>query len=403
MSRPLLMRLRRLLLMILLNLVLIAALLEGLLRIAAPSLPPQLSAPIFTVMTGEPYAQEWSPAWIRNSDHYYIVQPGLQNALQYGSPSVTFHIDTIELWEGGGIGFRNRPVDYAVDAVAVGDSFTFCFNEIEDCWVTLLGKNTGMGIVNLGQPVTGSISHELILRDFGTPYQAPIVIWQFFGNDFNDDYGLLVDQGRVEPVEDGDIERIKAEALPEEAEIIRWLRKNSALFVSLEGILRGQPGGLWSSDPLFTPRYRVPYPGGELRFGQPYELLSLDMAREANQIGREASRAAFESARERVAAWGGQMLVILIPTREEVYAHLTEALMAPGEMDALRSARQSMLTLCDELRLNCLDLLDTLSGTALEEDALYFSDDLHLTPRGNAIVAETIQQWLDDQGWLPQR
>ena len=112
---------------------------------------------------GSPFAEAWDRAWIRNPDHYFILKPGLVNAPQYGTPRLMFHVSTIELWPGGGVGFRNRPVDYFVDAIMLGDSFTFCFTERSDCWVTRLEAATGLGLVNLGLPVTGSHSHYLVL------------------------------------------------------------------------------------------------------------------------------------------------------------------------------------------------------------------------------------------------
>ncbi len=107
-------------------------LLEISLRAFRNTLPPRLQEMVNIVVIGTPFAEQWERAWIRNPDHYFILRPGLVNALQFGTPRLRFHLSTIELWEGGGIGFRNRPVDYFVDAVVIGDSFTFCFTERED-------------------------------------------------------------------------------------------------------------------------------------------------------------------------------------------------------------------------------------------------------------------------------
>ena len=182
-------------------LLLAGGLLELGLRVFVASLPPNLQAVTNTVIRGTPFGETWDRAWIRNPEHFFILKAGLVDSLQFSTPQVRFHVNTIELWEGGGIGFRNRPVDYFVDIVVVGDSFAFCFTEHADCWVSHLEAETGMGVVNLGLPGTGSRSHQLVLRDFGSPLQPPLVIWQFFGNDFNDDYGLAVSRGELEPLD----------------------------------------------------------------------------------------------------------------------------------------------------------------------------------------------------------
>ena len=141
---------RRWLGIIVLWLLAIVAALELGLRALRPALPPRLQEVVNVATTGSPFAESWDRAWIRNPDHYFILQPGLVNAPQYGTPRLKFHVSTIELWPGGGVGFRNRPVDYFVDAVVLGDSFTFCFTERDDCWVTRLEADTSLGLVNLG-------------------------------------------------------------------------------------------------------------------------------------------------------------------------------------------------------------------------------------------------------------
>lgn len=384
-------------LIIIVWLMVIVTLLELALRFFAAALPPRLQEAAHIAMHGVPYPEPWDRAWTRNPDHYFILKPGLADALQFGSPSVRFHLSTIELWEGGGIGFRTRPVDYFVDAVIVGDSFAFCFTERADCWVTHLERGTGLGIVNLGQPGTGSHSHLLILQDFGSPLKPPLVIWQFFGNDFNDDYGLFSANGKLEPLEgDGNAD----DANGEPNELRSWLRRRSALYAVLESVL---PDWRRFRDPNaaeFDERYAVTLPTGELlRFGQPYEPKALDMSRAVNRAGYEISRVAFDSARKIVSAWGGQLVVVLVPTREEVYASLTAPALG-SDLGAIGSARLAMLDLCAELELLCYDALADLQERAATSELLYYADDLHLNPLGNRVFAEILRGWLDESGFL---
>lgn len=379
----------------------IVALLEFALRFFAAALPPRMQEAAHIAMHGVPYPEPWDRAWTRNPDHYFVLKTGLEDALQFGSPSVRFHLSTMELWEGGGIGFRTRPVDYFVDAAIVGDSFAFCFTERADCWATHLERDTGLGIVNLGQPGTGSHSHLLILQDFGSPLKPPLVIWQFFGNDFNDDYGLFSANGKLEPLDDDD-GKADGDDVGEPNEWRSWLRSRSALYAVLESIV---PAWGRFRDPnatAFDERYAVTLPTGEqLRFGQPYETKALDMSRAANQAGYEISRAAFDNARELVSAWGGQLVVVLVPTREEVYASLTAPALG-SDLDAIGSARLAMLDLCAELDLLCYDALADLQERAATSELLYYADDLHLNPLGNRVFAELLREWLDESGFLAQ-
>lgn len=387
-------------LIIIVWLVVILALLEIALRLFAGALPPRLQEAAHIAMHGVPYPEPWDRAWTRNPDHYFILKPGLVEALQFGSPSVRFRLSTIELWEGGGIGFRTRPVTYFVDAVIVGDSFAFCFTERADCWVTHLERDTGLGIVNLGQPGTGSHSHLLILQDFGSPLRPPLVIWQFFGNDFNDDYGLFSANGKIEPLDDGG--NADDDDVGEPNELRSWLRSRFALYAVLESVV---PAWRRFRDPNaaeFDERYTVTLPTGEqLRFGQPYEIKALDMSRAVNQAGYEISRAVFDSARALVSSWGGQLMVALVPTREEVYQSLTASALG-SELDAIGSARLAMLDLCAELELLCYDALADLQERAATSELLYYADDLHWNPLGNRVFAELFREWLDQKGLLDE-
>lgn len=390
-------RRRRWALILALWLLAIVVMLELGLRAFRPALPPRLQEMVNIAVKGSPFAEPWDRAWVRNPDHYFILQPGLDNAPQYGTPRLKFHVSTIELWPGGGIGFRTRPVHYFVDAVVLGDSFTFCFTERSDCWVTRLEADAGLGLVNLGLPVTGSHSHWLILRDYGKFYEPRLVIWQFFGNDFNDDYGLFLSNGTIAPVDP----TLDSRANTGRDANVAGLRDRSALYAVVETILTGRR---IFGDPVaqgFEERYAADLPNGaRLQFGQTYEPQAMDMARAANQAGLEISRAAFSMAQDLVATWDGKLVVVLAPTREEVYAEYTAAAMG-GELNQISSARLAMLKLCAELDLLCYDALADLQARAADGELLYYEDDLHLNPLGNEVFAELIAGWLAQQNLLP--
>ncbi len=376
---------------VLLGVVVPLVLLEALLRLFGPSLPGQLGVVARTITTGQPYAESWTPAWQLNDAHYHALRPGIDNSLQYGSATVSFRLTTTEPWAGAGIGIRNRPVDYRVDAVVVGDSFGFCFTEQESCWVTLLEDATRLGIVNLSQPVTGSLSHARMLQDFAAAWQPPLVIWQFFGNDFNDDYALLNWRGDIEAIPDA-ADAVQTSTTPDPGPL-DWLRRNLVVFGAGEMLFTGAWSGTPDERAAYAPHYSVTYGDNyTLEFGALYEQVALDMARPANQFGMQQSRAALEASQALAAGWGGQLVVVMIPTREEVYAELTEPLMGTAALDKHRSARLAMLDLCELLSLRCLDLLPGLRAN--RDNALYYTDDMHLTPAGNAVVAQLVEAYL---------
>lgn len=363
-------------------------LLEGALRLFAPRLPGQIGVVARYVTTGQPFSEQWTPAWRENRDHFYTLRPGIADALQYGSPSVSFQLTTNKLWDDGlppeeGIGFRTAPVDFAADAVVVGDSFGFCFTEQANCWVDIWARNAGLNVVNLSTPVTGSISHARMVQDFAAPLEPPLVVWQFFGNDFYDDYVLRVWRG--------DIESLNPEAAADQGG--SWFARDTVIGALIELVTTGTWSGLPAGERAYQAQYRAPYPGGVLEFGKSYELTALDMSRPENTYGYDQTRQAVADAKAAVETWGGELVVVIIPTREEVYSDITAPVMGADKLSTLESARDTMLELCAELAIECLDPTDELSERA-QSTALYYADDMHLNAAGNAALAEVLQGWL---------
>jgi hypothetical protein len=380
----------RIIAILVINAIVSLALLEIGLRLVGPKLPPAFAAQAQRVMTGQPYPQTWTQAWQQNPDHLWILKPGITDELQYGSPSVSFRLTTIELWENGGVGFRTRPIDYFVDAVVVGDSFAMCFTEQNNCWVEVMANDftPRLGVVNLGQPVTGTTSHGRILKSFGEPLKPPLVLWQFFGNDFNDDYGLAVFSKQIEA--------LPSDTLPEvyRPPVLAWLEDHSVLFAVAEVAATGQSGAMTAYERLFIKPYRVNVGNHTMRFGAGYEQQAMDMSRPENQLGLEYSRKALQDAKALTDTWGGQMVVVVIPTREEVYASLTEPIMGTEALNKLRSARTAMLDLCIELSLLCYDPMPYFQAQATQGYLLYYEDDMHLNAFGNSMLAEDLAAWL---------
>ncbi len=171
--------------------------LEVLMRAGYGLLPPSIRGAIENVRR-VPWSEETiapQPPWVPDRDYQNMVPPGLKNRRLYFSDG-QFDITTISLW-GGRAGFRSNPPEWPVDLAVVGDSFTFCFNAFADCWVQRLHSGYGWSTMNLGQRGTGSLAHLQILRTFGVPLEPRVVLWQWYGNDANEDYGMAVMRGET--------------------------------------------------------------------------------------------------------------------------------------------------------------------------------------------------------------
>src|SRR5690606_1616620 len=150
----------------------------------------------------------------------------------------------------------------------------------------------------------------------------------------------------------------------------------------------------------FSRPYSVEYDGHKLNFGQRYEQIAADLDDPRVAAGVPMTRDALEKGKATVEGWGGASHVFRIPAREDVYRPLTAPVMGEAEVDALGAPRRKMIDLCDELGLTCLDLLPVLQDYAKRGEHLYYTNDMHLNPRGNAVVAAEVEAWLRALGYV---
>jgi len=325
--------------------------------------------------------------WQSDNDYQTVTRPNLQNVSASGSPEITFPVTTYS-WFGGRVGFRSpQPTDGRLDAAVLGDSFSFCFTDNAGCWVTLLAQKTGLNIANMGQPVTGSTSHARIFKTFAAPVKPSLVIWQFFGNDFNDDYGLAELNGTAQTSPDPATRNAPLPTSP----LAVWLRENSVIYATISALLRQNQG----IDQFIDPYHETIQPGNiDLWYGQSYVQKAFDLKNPRNQEGERLSHAAILETKKQVEGYGGKFVMILIPTKEEIFSANTAAKMEQSIIDQISEPRRRMLAFCKEQSISCLDLYDALRAQADKGIQGYFARDMHLNGRGNEAVAEAVTAFL---------
>ncbi len=393
---------RKWLLLFLVWLIVTPLLLEIGLRVAKPLLPPALQLAAERAEQGTALDINRLQLMTMDIDHNFMMRPNIDDALYGPKQTVVFQVDTVQILDSR-MGFRTDPVQQgdAIDIGVVGDSFSFCFTEYADCWVTRLQAATGKRIMNLAQGSTGSMSHWRFIETFGQAFRPPLVIWQWFGNDFNEDYQLALTRSETTSLG----ETVVPDYHADDAPVLRWLRSNSVAWVVLETALVGEDAYISDFERYhFTPAAEVAYAGLPLAVGQRYEQIAMNTADPRVAYGIPTTREALLNAQTTVEAWGGQFAVILIPTREEVYAAVTAPALGDETLAIYRGARSTMLDLCADLDLTCYDLLADLQAAAPAAAAdgylLYYPDDMHLNPTGNAVVAGLVERWLIAQGLL---
>ncbi|MBN1200515.1 MAG: SGNH/GDSL hydrolase family protein [Anaerolineae bacterium] len=358
---------------------------EAGLRLLFFSLPPRVQ-----LVLDEVYVTPWSdrrlmpdPIWQPDIDYLTITRP-VQNLEQFGSAEVRFTVSTESLWGMRGA-FRTRQdmVDRYVDAVAIGDSFTFCFTDEADCWVQQLARLTGRNIINFGVTSTGSVSHQRVLESHGLPLQPPLVLWQWYGNDANEDYGLALLRGETE------VQSPNPAPPPPE---LNWWDEHSAVYVLLKLYLGSEDtfeGSLQFLDREYATQGNV-----ELAFGRDYLWGAFDIQQPHNEVGWKLSTIAFLESRDMVEDYGGSLVIILMPTKEQVYRDMAEPLIGADKMALLDQNYDLMLDFCEQESLTCLDMLPVLQAHAAQGEQLFYTTDIHLNPLGNTVLAKAVANWL---------
>lgn len=374
-------------------------LLEIALRLVAEQLPMNVQAPLRQVYSA-PWSQEYIlEAPLLRSDNYfgYVNTPNLVNRRTVANSGVTFHATTLNwLDPNSHVGFRVDTPDWQprwpVDVVTLGDSFTFCYTEYEDCWSTQLADTSGLSVVNLGLIATGSTSHLRVLKTFGLSYKPRMVIWQWYGNDYYDDYWLDVISGAITTEV-----LVTPEISCEPTDPIQnWLRHHSAVYAIGGMFFCASPLGLESVDP-----YQTPLADGTLHFGQKAIRDQMDMSNFRNKYGLDLTREALLAARDLLAETNTSLVIVLMPTKEETYRPLTEPVLGADRLAALAQGREVMLAFCKSEGLHCLDLLPALQARAADQVFVYWPTDLHLNAEGNHVIAQAIYEYLQAQKLAP--
>jgi hypothetical protein len=406
------------------------------------------------------------PSWItgpRRDLGEVDADPRWQDSASYG-PRLAPRVDTFCEWQHGDIvrmgylppdlarhpayrfpfvtdadGFRNSESESTATVVAaLGDSFTDGMTlPVELTWPARLASLLGVSVRNYGTAGFGPGQELRVLREYVQARRPRRVVVGFFaGNDLVDAErfeGFQRDGGAFPSIGRGwrfkqviaRFDQLYLMSLYQGASGRLGDRERDPVHRSASPSVEDYSG----EDPTSPPAARagfdrglftVPVAGRVLRFAflPPY-LNRLTLSRQQLEASRgwELTRRSYREMQRLVRAQGGELIVLFIPSKSQVYLPLLEASLTGTELrralrlclggqppPGLEFVMQNRLALNDLMREFCteegitfLDLTADLESTVGAGHNVYFPDDSHWNDVGHETAAAALARLLKEQ------
>jgi hypothetical protein len=308
-------------------------------------------------------------------------------------------------------GFCNPRGSYAeresIDVIAIGDSFTFCHGvEATDAWPYVLGERAGLSSYNLGRGGSGLYEYLQLLKHFGLAKRPRVVVMNVYaGNDLRD--AAYYAEYRDALVATGEPPRDELQpAVP-------WLTHGAVgrhsyafnflgAFVTRAAARSRDPDGRSGID--F--RYTLELEDGPVPFNvENRDRDEVVFARRLadRQVSLELWEPALRTFVELARDHGFTPVVAYTPSAHAAHGDRTrfhDGSLEP-ELAAFGAAQRAFLAAkAAELGYVFHDLTPDLRAAAARSTSnalLYDPESVHLTPDGNAVVAESLAALLESR------
>jgi lysophospholipase L1-like esterase len=330
----------------------------------------------------QPIVDPIGPRW------QYWADPELGLSLRPGFDGHHVHPEFDVSVRIDAMGLRDEPLGGSPRAVALslGDSVAFGYGvEAVETYAEVLQRQLGeVSVVNAGVSSYGQHQQRVLLERLGPTLRPDIVISGFFiGNDLEDlttppltVRGGLVFSDYFANAIDGSVLRRFAVDHSQALLLLEVLRLELAMGHRLGRPLDGME------------------PAGAEHVGPPVSIQHFQAVESAESAAAwERMRDAYAALAESADEIGSELVVVYLPTRQEVDADYFERLLATHDLDRssieLEAPIRRLAGICEELGL---ELVDPRPRLTRDEGAyeLFFPHNGHPTAAGHALIAEAL-------------
>ncbi|MCI0482824.1 MAG: hypothetical protein L0213_14695 [Candidatus Dadabacteria bacterium] len=310
------------------------------------------------------------------------------------------------------LGFRNKSVPDTAEVVAIGDSHTYGISaRASESWPGALGSMTGMTVYNLSLGGYGPAEYLYLMETEALSLRPKIVIAGFYlGNDIKDSFTAVYSVDRWKDMRKPELESYQGSGESDDEEgasygIGDWLAGNSVLYRLVSSSFIGdnlrQARRIRRGEQIVM--FEDEKNGISTGFTPDQRLRGLDLGSAEVREGLRLSLEIFDRMNELARKNDIEFIVIIIPTKENVFAEYIEgnkALPASEKIDYLieneRQADREVRKYFDEHGIRYVDALGPLSRSAGVEQIYPNNFGGHANRNGYRIIAESIKNYLDE-------
>jgi hypothetical protein len=329
-------------------------------------------------------------------------------------------------------GFRNERVPRAAEIVAIGDSQTWGVNASRaEAWPQRLQAITGRTTYNMSWGGFGTVHYRVLAEEAQALSPRVFVVGLYFGNDFYDSYRIVYASEAHASLRIRDPSTIlpdtvgpRAGALWREHEEFQlaygrdrperwglWLRGHTAVGRLLDRALGSDQSAWFEIGKAWARAHPdhgafIDAPDARTVFTTAYRLLAVNLEDPRIVEGLRLTEVSLGTIADLAARRGGHLLVVLIPTKERVYA---ERMRAEGRaLDPTYAALVAQEEECGHrveafllaAGIEQLDLIPHLRSAVVAGNAVYPpTTESHPSPRGYDVIAEAVARRLGRLGW----